>query len=154
MAARNRQFSVSRPTVIAPVRHFNARGTVDAPIFTEDPGFREYLEQRQQQRRHAPSRGYCSAQARQSPRSRVHVAVRRRRLRSNGLKTSSARSSTAKRRRTASGPASRRTPSSGAGTCGSDNSSCRTISCSTTSRARKRSTSWATGGPRPSECSS
>ena len=34
MAARNRQFPVSRPYVIAPAKHFNARGTVDAPVFT------------------------------------------------------------------------------------------------------------------------
>ena len=34
MAARNRQFPVSRPSAIAPVKHFNARGTVDAPVFT------------------------------------------------------------------------------------------------------------------------
>ena len=34
MAARNCQFPVSRPSVIAPVKHFNARGTVDAPVFT------------------------------------------------------------------------------------------------------------------------
>ena len=34
MAARNRLFSASRRTVPKPETHFNARGTIDAPVFT------------------------------------------------------------------------------------------------------------------------
>lgn len=34
MAARNRLFPASRRTVSKPETHFNARGTIDAPVFT------------------------------------------------------------------------------------------------------------------------